>query len=197
MFIPARRHNFKNYFSAFACALPRLPWSRLACLLIVVSLSQQSLAQSVNKQRLTASYLYNFAKNIEWPNEAGMASFDIAVFSPEQTPVYNELSQLAQKATLKNHPIKVNQTNSAVGLEQYELIYIETVTSELLADIYKAVEGKPVLLVTFDFTNKQLVMINLVPAGNDRLRFEVNKSCLLYTSPSPRDRQKSRMPSSA
>ena len=25
----------------------------------------------------------------------------------------------------------------------------------------------------------------------------VNKSCLLYTSPSPRDRQKSRMPSSA
>ena len=27
--------------------------------------------------------------------------------------------------------------------------------------------------------------------------FEVSKGCLLYTSPSPRDRQKSRMPSSA
>ena len=26
---------------------------------------------------------------------------------------------------------------------------------------------------------------------------EVNNNCLLYTSPSPRDRQKSRMPSSA
>ena len=26
---------------------------------------------------------------------------------------------------------------------------------------------------------------------------ELNKNCLLYTSPSPRDRQKSRMPSSA
>ena len=27
--------------------------------------------------------------------------------------------------------------------------------------------------------------------------FELTKNCLLYTSPSPRDRQKSRMPSSA
>ena len=30
-------------------------------------------------------------------------------------------------------------------------------------------------------------------AGN----FQISGSCLLYTSPSPRDRQKSRMPSSA
>ena len=34
----------------------------------------------------------------------------------------------------------------------------------------------------------------LSEAGND---FSINNSCLLYTSPSPRDRQKSRMPSSA
>ena len=37
------------------------------------------------------------------------------------------------------------------------------------------------------------------PVGSPRLRDIVssNNSCLLYTSPSPRDRQKSRMPSSA
>ena len=29
------------------------------------------------------------------------------------------------------------------------------------------------------------------------LNYSMDKSCLLYTSPSPRDRQKSRMPSSA
>ena len=34
------------------------------------------------------------------------------------------------------------------------------------------------------------------PAGMD-CRWDVHKACLLYTSPSPRDRQKSRMPSSA
>ena len=33
--------------------------------------------------------------------------------------------------------------------------------------------------------------------GNLGYRFPTSKPCLLYTSPSPRDRQKSRMPSSA
>ena len=31
----------------------------------------------------------------------------------------------------------------------------------------------------------------------DALKAELEQACLLYTSPSPRDRQKSRMPSSA
>ena len=35
------------------------------------------------------------------------------------------------------------------------------------------------------------------PSGSPRSRMVLLKICLLYTSPSPRDRQKSRMPSSA
>ena len=38
---------------------------------------------------------------------------------------------------------------------------------------------------------------NWLIAVGDKKGFESNKPCLLYTSPSPRDRQKSRMPSSA
>ena len=36
-----------------------------------------------------------------------------------------------------------------------------------------------------------------VPLRRDNGNVEMYKGCLLYTSPSPRDRQKSRMPSSA
>ena len=36
-----------------------------------------------------------------------------------------------------------------------------------------------------------------VSVGSPVTPFAQNKHCLLYTSPSPRDRQKSRMPSSA
>ena len=39
--------------------------------------------------------------------------------------------------------------------------------------------------------------ITLVRSANERYGIEFTYSCLLYTSPSPRDRQKSRMPSSA
>ena len=39
---------------------------------------------------------------------------------------------------------------------------------------------------------------NVIAAGADVIHFDVmDNHCLLYTSPSPRDRQKSRMPSSA
>ena len=46
----------------------------------------------------------------------------------------------------------------------------------------------------FQDTNEQFRSVRLVPKGTfDKQQY----TCLLYTSPSPRDRQKSRMPSSA
>lgn len=147
--------------------------------LLFVSVNTFAQTQSVNKQRITASYIYNFAKNIEWPNEAALTSFDIAVFSADKTPIYSELEVLAEKVKLKNLPITISQVSAAKALGKYQLIYIENANNQTITDIYTAVEGKPVLLVTFDFPNKQLVMINLVPVNNDRLRFEVNKSNLI------------------
>jgi signal transduction histidine kinase len=144
-----------------------------------------AFAQTINKQRLTASYLYNFAKNIEWPNEANLTSFNVAVFHAEESAVYNELKQLSENGTLKNHPISVKHVNSVQSLDRFQMIYIESVDNKLITDIYSAVEGKPVLVVTYDFPNKQLVMINLIPAPNDRLRFEVNKSNLINQNLKP------------
>jgi len=154
-----------------------------ACLFLVSFLAFSNSAfaqtQAVNKQRITTSYIYNFAKNIEWPNESAMTSFDIAVFATDKSATYSELELLAEKVKLKNLPITVTQVNAAKALGKYQLIYIENANNQSMADIYTAIEGKPVLLVTFDYTNKQLVMINLVTANNDRLRFEVNKSNLI------------------
>ena len=48
----------------------------------------------------------------------------------------------------------------------------------------------PIFLEVFDLFTRALQDLGLRP-------LLVNLSCLLYTSPSPRDRQKSRMPSSA
>ena len=45
--------------------------------------------------------------------------------------------------------------------------------------------------------NKSVYMGKLEHAMHDMVNWGRKNSCLLYTSPSPRDRQKSRMPSSA
>ena len=40
-------------------------------------------------------------------------------------------------------------------------------------------------------------MLQAIESAGEKKVMEYTKTCLLYTSPSPRDRQKSRMPSSA
>ena len=44
---------------------------------------------------------------------------------------------------------------------------------------------------------KKIKNIKIFGVGGPKMEAQGLKSCLLYTSPSPRDRQKSRMPSSA
>ena len=48
-----------------------------------------------------------------------------------------------------------------------------------------------------DASNKILVAAIVIAALVEGIAFAALFACLLYTSPSPRDRQKSRMPSSA
>ena len=88
----------------------RLVVGWLVVFLLLLGASCTASAQALNKQKITASYVYNFAKNIEWPNEASLGRFEIAVYSADPSPVYAELSQLAERAKLKNLPIQNNAT---------------------------------------------------------------------------------------
>lgn len=152
----------------------------LACLtLLLACLIPSAWAQGLNKQKITASYLYNFAKNIEWPNQAAMTSFDIGVYGPTNPALMAELAVLRDRMKLRNLPITVAQVNRIESLGRYHMVYVEQASANTIAGIYDALEGKPILLVTDSYSNKQLVMINLVTTDNDRLKFEVNKSNII------------------
>lgn len=135
-------------------------------------------AQTISRQKITASYLYNFAKNIEWPNESAMNSFDIALYGPDNQLLYAELTQLADKVKLRNLTIRVERVSAISSLDRYQMVYVEQANNKSISEVYDALEGKPILLVTTEYTNKQLVMINLI-ATDDRLRFEVNRSNII------------------
>lgn len=146
---------------------------------LIICCANPVWAQGLNKQKITASYLYNFAKNIEWPNQASMTSFDIAVYGTSNPVLMTELTVLRDRMKLRNLPITVNEVNRVEALAKYHLVYVEQASAKTLADIYDVLEGKPVLLVTEEYNNKQLVMINLITTENDRLKFEVNKSNII------------------
>ena len=148
-------------------------------LLSGVAITNPVWAQGLNKEKITASYLYNFAKNIEWPNRSSMTFFSIAVYGNTNPALLSELAVMQERMTLGKLPIRVDQVSNLAQLARYNMVFIEQASAKTVADIYDALEGKPVLIVTDSYNNKQLVMINLVTTDNDRLKFEVNKSNII------------------
>src|SRR5690606_31885473 len=124
---------------------------RSCCLLLIfafggaVTLLQ---AQTLDKQKLTASYLYNFAKNIELPNEASATSFNSGLYGTGNPQLMTELSLLASNVKLRDMTITVSQINTVRSLANYHLIYIEQANSTMISDAYDAIGGRPILLVT-------------------------------------------------
>mgnify|MGYP003328083374 CR=1 FL=1 len=81
-----------------------------------------------------------------------------------------------------NRITRLNLINSITGVKTINLIGTidkDSVTNLAIFSYIVHISSNPALLGFFVRTNKQV------------------KSCLLYTSPSPRDRTRSRMPSSA
>ena len=86
-------------------------------------------------------------------------------------------------------------------MNYYEVLYILNPNSnkeqiaEVMSEVSGFVEKKKHGIVNHDFWGKKQLAYNVKKHkyGN----FVLLNTCLLYTSPSPRDRTRSRMPSSA
>ncbi|HSX86108.1 MAG TPA: YfiR/HmsC family protein [Cellvibrio sp.] len=156
---------------------PARVWSLFALVLLCWSF-YGAQAQALNKQKITASYLYNFAKNIEWPDEKSMTSFNIGFYGSDNPLLLNEIRTMAASVKLRSLPITVTQATTVNSLSRFHLVYVEQANNNMVSDIYDALGSQPVLLVTAEYPNQQLVMINLI-TDNDRLRFEVNRSNII------------------
>ena len=69
-------------------------------------------------------------------------------------------------------------------------VYEQTDSEDWFQTSYNQSDGKPFAAVGSTYDRENNLFIPVQP-------IESTTGCLLYTSPSPRDRQKSRMPSSA
>ena len=89
--------------------------------------------------------------------------------------------------SLKNILAKINLNELFPNLEELKEIDIDRV--DLYKDKYKKYDYEVPVIAVLGITSEEIIEL---PRISPRL-----KDCLLYTSPSPRDRTRSRMPSSA
>lgn len=148
-------------------------------MLAALSISALVTAETLSREKITASYIYNFAKNIAWPDEQNLSEFNIALYRIDDPALEQALNTLAAKTQLKGVPITVSRATTVRSLSKYQLVYVGDVSSALLDDVYEVIEGLPILLVSSEHVSKQWVMVNLQTTEENRLRFEVNQSNIL------------------
>ena len=156
----------------------------LTALLLSLCFITTSSAQTLDRSQVIVSYSYNFAKHIKWPNENSLKIFNIALFRVNDPALVSEFKKL-NNITIKDIRIKVRQTNRINSLDTYNIVFVGDIANTTLTDIQSIIEGKPVLLVTNNITDKRLVMINLLEEENQQVKFEINKANILNSQLDP------------
>lgn len=153
---------------------------RNLCILIICLLfvNKPVDAQQIKREVAISVYLYNFAKNIEWQNEASMKEFHILVIGKDETTI-QEITNLAKTKTLRDKPIVVSSSPGIKDLDSAQLIFVQKGNDDKLVKIFDQIEGENILLVSDSYKDEKLIMINFYDTEEGKLLFEINKANIL------------------
>ena len=147
------------------------------CLLVFYS-SMLEAQTEVNRAQVVVAYVNNFARNITWPDEKQTKNFKIVIYS-DNSNIINEFKEFAQKRKIKDKPVVVSVYPSDSDLDNAQIVLLTKDKSDKLLEVYSAVEGIPVLIVSEGYNDKRNIMINLYETQQKQLLFEINKSNII------------------
>jgi PAS domain S-box-containing protein len=135
-------------------------------------------SQQFPREEVIASYIYNFAQNTKWPNEERIDKFHFKVISGDKK-VFEELNKLSLKKRIRNKPIIVTVEDRLTTVDNVQLIYVANDKGESMVDFFDSIEGKNILLISDNYENKKIVMINFYETNDHKLKFEINKANII------------------
>ena len=127
------------------------------------------------------------AESISWATEV-----------EQQYPLDTIKEEQHESSQYNTEPLLITSTGKPLNKRERQRFYIEKEE-----EFRRTIEEEAKEKANDDLSNEQYqsiirtMAIKLPPMNRISWELEAIKACLLYTSPSPRDRQKSRMPSSA
>lgn len=153
---------------------PNIVFIILLCLLNMFS----SFAQQLQRHEVITAYLYNFAKSVQWQNETELSEFRFHIISGDEVLI-DEMVSLAKVKTLRDKPIRITSSSGMSGIEKAQLVFVAKSSENRLIEIFDKIEGKNILLITEQFQDKRLIMINFIETSEKRLIFEINKANII------------------
>ena len=147
-------------------------------MLILVFSAYSVKAEVTTRERLETKYLYNFCDQVTWPDETRLGEFTIAVIGTPTSLMISELRLMAKAQKLKNVPIRINFVNSISKLGGSQALFMLTPDKAKVEDFYRYYDGSPILLISNNFSEKRMVMLNLYMKEKN-LHFEMNKANII------------------
>jgi len=151
-----------------------------ACLPVIffLALPMIPVAQQIPREALISAYIYNFAKNVQWQNEDGIREFNFLVLGQDEK-IVRQMTALAKAKTLREKPIRVIAPGNLAEIEKAQLVFVTRGGEKDLVRIFDRIEGRNILLVTDNYSDKRLIMINFLDTDKGKLVFEINKANII------------------
>jgi PAS domain S-box-containing protein len=150
----------------------------LALAALAAPFTANSQALQSSRQEVIAAYLYNFGRNIAWRNEEVIDEFHFKIITSDSKLV-RELITMTSTRRIRNKPIRITAEERLTGLDSVHLIFVAQDKQAFVVDVFDKAEGKNILLVSDQYENKKIVMINFVETQDHTLRFEINKANII------------------
>ncbi len=150
----------------------------LVTILTVILAKSQAFSQALTEPQIKSAYLYNFAKEITWPNQSQLDTFKIALLTYNNA-IYNILKGAEGQKKVKNLPLAVYQSIDLFTLLEHnpQILYVSREFNPQMKFIYSSIRGKKILLVTDELDRIIYTMINFYKEKN-RILYKVNKENL-------------------
>jgi len=131
-------------------------------------------SKKFRKEDLLSAFIYKISTEMVWPKDATAQYFRIHILD-ENPRIYRVLSSL--KKEVNNLPIKV--TRGTEIPEGVDLIYISDSKQSEFSTLFEKYEGMPVLLISLEYPNKSIVMIDLFLTEEGKYEFKINNPNIL------------------
>ncbi|MCB0483231.1 MAG: DUF4154 domain-containing protein, partial [Flavobacteriales bacterium] len=114
-----------------------------------------------------------------WPGEDTFKNFRIHLVGDDNGELHSALTALSKGRTLKGRAIIVSRGNTPSVPSSAHLLYVNSGTSEILPRLFQQIEGKNILLVSDNYPDKRLIMLNLYDTPDQRVLFELHRANMI------------------
>jgi hypothetical protein len=132
-----------------------------------------NLTVHAQNEKFKALFLYNFIKNIEWPQTSNKEALVIGVLG--NSPISKELEAITASQRISGQPMKVKVCSGIEEMSDCHLVYVSPNKAGVISQLNAKTGGNHILIISDSKGGiQQGSGINFIMDG-DKLKFEICK----------------------